>query len=494
MKANLDARYDLYINGQWVPASDGKVFTAYNPATGEKLAECAEATKEDVDAAVKAAWAAFPAWRDMGIAERAGILEKIADIIDENAELLATIESMDNGKPIRETMAIDVPYSSDHFRYFAGAIRVEEGKASVLDGNMMSLILREPIGVVGQIVPWNFPFLMAAWKLAPALAAGNCIVFKPSSTTSLSVLTLVKLIGHLLPPGVLNVVTGGGSRSGQYILDHPGFRKLAFTGSTEVGLDVAKAAADKLIPATLELGGKSANIYFDDCKWDMAIDGLQLGILFNQGQVCCAGSRVFVQEGIYDKFVEAAVKAFNSVNVGDPLDPNTQMGAQVDQGQLRKIMSYVNLAKEEGATIACGGEPYTDGACANGSFMKPTLIVNATNDMRVAQEEIFGPVAVVIKFKTEEEVIAMANDSVYGLGGAVWTRDINRAIRVARGVETGRMWVNTYNQIPSGAPFGGYKQSGIGRETHKVILEHYTQQKNIMINLNETPSGFYPEK
>ena len=494
MKANLDARYDLYINGQWVPASDGKVFTAYNPATGEKLAECAEATKEDVDSAVKAAWAAFPAWRDMGIAERAGILEKIADIIDENAELLATIESMDNGKPIRETMAIDVPYSSDHFRYFAGAIRVEEGKASVLDGNMMSLILREPIGVVGQIVPWNFPFLMAAWKLAPALAAGNCIVFKPSSTTSLSVLTLVKLIGHLLPPGVLNVVTGGGSRSGQYMLDHPGFRKLAFTGSTEVGLDVAKAAADKLIPATLELGGKSANIYFDDCKWDMAIDGLQLGILFNQGQVCCAGSRVFVQEGIYDKFVEAAVKAFNSVNVGDPLDPNTQMGAQVDQGQLRKIMSYVNLAKEEGATIACGGEPYTDGACANGSFMKPTLIINATNDMRVAQEEIFGPVAVVIKFKTEEEVIAMANDSVYGLGGAVWTRDINRAIRVARGVETGRMWVNTYNQIPSGAPFGGYKQSGIGRETHKVILEHYTQQKNIMINLNETPSGFYPEK
>lgn len=494
MKANLDARYDLYINGQWVPASDGKVFTAYNPATGEKLAECAEATKEDVDAAVKAAWAAFPAWRDMGIAERAGILEKIADIIDENAELLATIESMDNGKPIRETMAIDVPYSSDHFRYFAGAIRVEEGKASVLDGNMMSLILREPIGVVGQIVPWNFPFLMAAWKLAPALAAGNCVVFKPSSTTSLSVLTLVKLIGHLLPPGVLNVVTGGGSRSGQYMLDHPGFRKLAFTGSTEVGLDVAKAAADKLIPATLELGGKSANIYFDDCKWDMAIDGLQLGILFNQGQVCCAGSRVFVQEGIYDKFVEAAVKAFNNVNVGDPLDPNTQMGAQVDQGQLRKIMSYVNLAKEEGATIACGGEPYTNGACANGSFMKPTLIVNATNDMRVAQEEIFGPVAVVIKFKTEEEVIAMANDSVYGLGGAVWTRDINRAIRVARGVETGRMWVNTYNQIPSGAPFGGYKQSGIGRETHKVILEHYTQQKNIMINLNETPSGFYPEK
>lgn len=494
MSVKLDERYDLYIGGKWVPASDGRTFATINPANGEKLADCAEATKEDVDAAVQTAWAAFPAWRDLGTGARAAILDKIADVIDENAELLATVESMDNGKPIRETMAIDVPYSSDHFRYFAGAIRTEEGKASVLDGNMMSLILREPIGVVGQIVPWNFPFLMAAWKLAPALAAGDCIVLKPSSTTPLSALVLAKLIGDLLPAGVLNVVTGGGSRAGQYMLDHPGFRKLAFTGSTEVGLNVAKAAADKLIPATLELGGKSANIYFDDCKWDMAIDGLQLGILFNQGQVCCAGSRVFVQEGIYDKFVAAAVDAFNKVTVGNPLDPNTQMGAQVDQGQLRKILSYVELAKEEGATVACGGEAYTEGACAKGCFMKPTLIVNATNDMRVAQEEIFGPVAVVIKFKTEEEVIAMANDSVYGLGGAVWTRDINRAIRVARGVETGRMWVNTYNQIPVGAPFGGYKQSGIGRETHKVILEHYTQQKNIMINLNETPSGFYPEK
>lgn len=494
MSARLDERYDLYIGGKWVPASDGRTFTTTNPATGAKLAECAEATKDDVDAAVKAAWAAFPAWRDMSTGARAAILDKIADVIDENAAFLAEVESMDNGKPIRETMAIDVPYSSDHFRYFAGAIRTEEGKASVLDGGMLSMILREPIGVVGQIVPWNFPFLMAAWKLAPALAAGDCIVLKPSSTTPLSALALAKLIGDLLPPGVLNVVTGGGSRAGQYMLDHPGFRKLAFTGSTEVGLGVAKAAADKLIPATLELGGKSANIYFDDCKWDMAIDGLQLGILFNQGQVCCAGSRVFVQEGIYDKFVEAAVKAFNNVTVGNPLDPNTQMGAQVDENQMRKILSYVEIAKEEGATVACGGERYTEGECAKGCFMKPTLIVNATNDMRVAQEEIFGPVAVVIKFKTEEEVIAMANDSVYGLGGAVWTRDINRAIRVARAVETGRMWVNTYNQIPVGAPFGGYKQSGIGRETHKVILDHYTQQKNIMINLNETPTGLYPEK
>lgn len=278
------------------------------------------------------------------------------------------------------------------------------------------------------------------------------------------------------------------------MLKHKGFRKLAFTGSTEVGRDVALAAAEKLIPSTLELGGKSANIFFDDCKWDMALDGLQLGILFNQGQVCCAGSRVFVQEGIYDKFVEAAVKAFNHVKVGLPWEQDTQMGSQINEGQLKKILSYIDIAKSEGATIACGGERCTEGELAKGAFMKPTLITNVTNDMRVAQEEIFGPVACVIKFKTEDEVIVMANDSKYGLGGAVWTRDINRAIRVSRAIETGRMWVNTYNAIPAGAPFGGYKQSGIGRETHKVILEHYTQMKNIMINLSEAPSGFYPEK
>ena len=492
MNVKLKEQYGLYINGQWVPASDGATFETHSPATGEHLANCAEATREDVDAAVQAAWAAFPAWKAVEPAKRSEILLKIADRIDANAELLATVESMDNGKPIRETMAIDVPYSSDHFRYFAGAIRTEEGSAKVLDGNFLSLVLQEPIGVVGQIVPWNFPLLMAAWKLAPALAAGDCVVLKSSSATPLSALVLMELIGDLLPAGVVNVITGKGSKSGQYMLEHPGFRKLAFTGSTEVGLDVGKAAAEKLIPSTLELGGKSANIYFDDCQWDMALDGLQLGILFNQGQVCCAGSRVFVQEGIYDKFVAAAVDAFQKIRVGDPLDPNTQMGSQINEGQLKKIMSYIDIAKQEGATIACGGAPCTEGVCAKGSFMQPTLITNVTNDMRVAQEEIFGPVAVVIKFKTEEEVIAMANDSIYGLGGAVWTRDLNRAIRVSRGIETGRMWVNTYNQIPAGAPFGGYKHSGIGRETHKVILSHYTQQKNIMINLGETPSGFYP--
>lgn len=494
MGYELKKRYDLYIGGKWVPASDGAVFTTKNPATGEALAECAQATKEDVDAAVKAAWKAYPAWKAVEPSARAAILMQIADRIDQNAELLAKIETMDNGKPIRETTAIDVPLSSDHFRYFAGAIRTVEGTATVLDGNYMSLVLREPIGVVGQIVPWNFPFLMAAWKLAPALAAGNCIVFKPSSSTSLSMLVFMELIEDLLPAGVVNVITGSGSKSGQYLLDHPDIRKLAFTGSSEVGVGVAQAAAEKLIPSTLELGGKSANIYFSDCQWDMAIDGLQLGILFNQGQVCCAGSRVFVQEDIYDKFVAAAVDAFNKITVGNPLDPNTQMGSQINMAQVEKILGYIDIAKSEGAEILCGGERYMENGCDKGCFMKPTLIANVTNDMRVAQEEIFGPVAVIIKFKTEEEVIAMANDSEYGLGGAVWTRDINRALRVARGIETGRMWVNTYNQIPAGAPFGGYKRSGIGRETDLSILEHYTQKKNIMINLNETPSGFYPEK
>lgn len=487
----LQEKYDLYIDGKWVPASDGGVFKSASPATGEYLATCAEATKEDVDKAVEAAWKAFETWKETTPAQRAELLLKIADVIDANKEQLAQIETLDNGKPIRETLNVDIPMAADHFRYFAGVIRAEEGTATMLDNNTMSIVLKEPIGVVGQIVPWNFPFLMAAWKLAPVLAAGCCTVLKPSSYTSLSALELARLIDGILPPGVFNVITGKGSRSGQYILDHSGLSKLAFTGSTEVGMNVAKAAADKLIPATLELGGKSANIFFPDCNWELAMEGLQLGILFNQGQVCCAGSRVFVHEDIYDKFVAEAVKRFNSVKVGNPLDANTQMGSQIYAAQVQKVLDYVEIAKKEGATIACGGYKLTENGLDKGNFVAPTLITNVTNDMRVAQEEIFGPVAVVIKFKDEQEVIDMANDSIYGLGGAVWTQDINRAIRISRAIRTGRMWVNCYNAIPAGAPFGGYKQSGIGRETHKVILEHYTQQKNIMINLSEKPLGLY---
>ena len=340
---------------------------------------------------------------------------------------------------------------------------------------------------MGQIIPWNFPILMAAWKLAPALAAGNTVVIKSSSATPLSLNEMIKLISPLLPKGVVNVITGRGSVSGQAMLDNPGFDKLAFTGSTDVGYSVAEAAAKRLIPATLELGGKSANIVFNDAQIDKAIEGAQIGILFNQGQVCCAGSRIFVQEGIYDEFVKKLSEAFEKVKVGDPLDMSTQVGSQVNVRQLNKIMSYVEVAQKEGAKVIAGGKPASD----KGAFMRPTLIADVDNKMRVAQEEIFGPVAVLIKFKTEDDVVKMANESDFGLGGAVWTRDINRALRVAGAVRTGRMWVNTYNELPAHAPFGGYKKSGIGRETHKMMLAHYSQAKNIFISLSEQKRGFF---
>lgn len=479
----LQENYGLYIGGHWRKADDGDTFETICPANKEHLATVAQAADKDVDDAVDAAWSVFPRWRNTTTKERAAILLRIADIIDDNRDHLALVESMDNGKPINETMNVDVPLSSAHFRYFAACILAEEGSANVLEGKFLSLILREPIGVVGQIVPWNFPFLMAAWKLAPALASGCCVVFKPSSDTPLSVLELVRLIGELLPPGVLNVVTGAGPQCGDYMIFHPGFRKISFTGSTEVGKRVATASAERLIPATLELGGKSANIIFDDCDLTSAVSGAQLGILFNQGQVCCAGSRIFVQDTIYDAFVEKAVAAFKNVKIGMPWEESTEMGAQINARQVTRILEYVEIGKKEGAKVACGGKKCEEGDLAKGNFVYPTLLTDVTNDMTVAKEEIFGPVAAVIKFHDEEEVIDMANDSVYGLGGAVWTQNLNRAFRVARAVETGRMWVNTYNQIPEGAPFGGYKESGIGRETHKVILEHYTQMKNIMIDL-----------
>lgn len=494
MEVNLQEKYGLFIGGEWVDASTDKTIDVMNPATGKKISSISEASEQDVDTAVKAAQKAFESWSKTSPIERQNVLLKIADLIDSHKEYLATIESMDNGKPIRETLNADIPLGADHFRYFAGAIRSEEGDAKMLDGNTLSMILWEPIGVVGQIIPWNFPFLMAAWKLAPALAAGCTVVMKPSSHTSLSVLTLMRIIAKAVPAGVINIVTGSGSGTGNYLLAHKGLSKLAFTGSTDVGKNVYEAACAKMIPATLELGGKSANIFFDDCDWDMAMDGAQLGILFNQGQVCSAGSRIFVQDTIYDRFVESLAKIFSEVKVGDPLDPNTQMGAVIYESQLKKVLSCVEKGKAEGARLVVGGKRLTDGALGEGFFMAPTIFADVTNDMSIAQEEIFGPVVVIQKFSTEEEVIKLANDSIYGLGGGVFTTNLNRAIRVARGVHTGRMWVNAYNSFPAGAPFGGYKQSGIGRETHKVILEHYTQMKNIMINLNEQPSGMYQTK
>ncbi|WP_103614905.1 aldehyde dehydrogenase family protein [Campylobacter concisus] len=486
-------KYGLFINGEWRDAKDGATLDAKNPANGEQLAKIADATEEDVNDAVRAAREAFNKFKHTTVSERAKLLNKVADIIDEHKEHLAKVESMDNGKPIRETLNVDIPFAAEHFRYFAGVIMGEEGSANVLDEKQLSIVLREPIGVVGQIVPWNFPFLMAAWKLAPVIAAGDASVFKPSSETSLSVLELFRLIDKILPKGLINIVTGRGSKSGEWIKNHPGLDKLAFTGSTEIGRDIAIAAARRIIPATLELGGKSANIFFSDANLDKALDGLQLGILFNQGQVCCAGSRIFVEESFYEKFIEAAVKKFSTIKVGDPLDPSTQMGSQINKKQAEQILNYVEIGKKEGAKVAVGGKAYTANGCDKGAFVEPTLLVDVTNDMRVAQEEIFGPVGVVIKFKDEAELIKMVNDSEYGLGGGIFTQDITKALRVARSMETGRVWINTYNQIPAGSPFGGYKNSGIGRETHKIILEHYTQMKNIMIDLTGKVSGFYAQ-
>ncbi len=491
MENVVEAKYKLLIGGNWVEPRSGETFESTCPADGRKLSLCADAGKEDVDDAVKAAWKAFESWRRVSPQERAAMLLRIADLIDGNTERLAMIETLDNGKPIRETRNIDVPLSSDHFRYFAAAARTEEGQAVMIDDETMSIILHEPLGVVGQIIPWNFPLLMGAWKIAPALAAGDCVVIKPSSATSLSLLELGKILTEVLPPGVVNIVTGRGSRAGDCMLQHQGFRKLAFTGSTEIGYSIAEAAAEKLIPSTLELGGKSANIYFPDCPWEKALEGLLMGILFNQGQVCCAGSRVFVHEEIYDRFLEEAVKAFKAVKVGLPWLEDTMMGSQINEVQLQKILGYVEIGRKEGAKVACGGNRLTRDELAKGSFMEPTLLAEVDNRMRVAQEEIFGPVACVIPFRDEDEVIRMANDSEYGLGGAVWTKDINRAFRVARGIETGRMWINNYNSLPAHSPFGGYKKSGIGRETHKMMLEHYTQKKNIFMSLSEKKLGFY---
>ncbi|WP_297961220.1 aldehyde dehydrogenase family protein [uncultured Campylobacter sp.] len=487
--ATIQPSYKLFIDGEFVGAEGGASLDVFNPATGEKISKIADASKADVDRAVAAARKAFESFRRTSVYERSALLNKIADVLEQNAEFIATVETIDNGKPIRETRAVDVAWSIEHFRYFAGVILGEEGSANMLKERYLSVVLREPIGVVGQIVPWNFPFLMGAWKLAPLIAAGDTCVFKPSSETSLSILEFIRLIAPLLPKGIINVITGKGSKAGEFVRTHKGLDKLAFTGSTEVGRGIALAAAQKIIPATLELGGKSANIIFDDCDFDVAIDGVQLGILFNQGQVCCAGSRIFVQEGIYDKFVPALVEKFKRIKVGDPLDPNTQMGCQINKKQADKILEYVKIGVEEGAKIAVGGKRHSAGE----AFVEPTLLVDVRNDMRVAQEEIFGPVGVVIKFKDQDELVRMANDSLYGLGGAVFTRDIAKALTVARLLETGRVWVNTYNQIHAGAPFGGYKESGIGRETHKMILDHYTQTKNIYIDTISKPSGFYEQ-
>ncbi|NLC10900.1 MAG: aldehyde dehydrogenase family protein [Firmicutes bacterium] len=478
----LQEKYGLFIDGSWVDAHRKETFKVINPSTGEELCCCAEASREDVDKAVQAAWKAFQSYKKTSPVERSALLHRIADAMTAQVDKLAMVECLDTGKLYKEAKS-DILFAADFYRYCAGAIMTYEGKASVINDTTMSLILREPIGVVGQIVPWNVPFVVGAWKLGPALAVGCTTVVKPSRYASLGMLEFMRCIEDIVPAGVINIVTGSGSRCGQYLLEHPGLRKLSFTGSTEVGRVVGEAAARKIIPVTLELGGKSVNIIFPDSDRDKVKSGLR-AFLVNAAQVCSAGSRLFLHEEIYDEILAMAVDLFNSIKVGLPWEEESQMGALCYKGHFEKVMNYVALGLAEGARLACGGTRVTENGLDKGNFMRPTILADVTNEMRVAREEIFGPVLVVIKFRDEEEVIRMANDNSYGLSGAVYTRDLNRAIRVARGVETGRMWINAYGDISTtGVIFGGCKESGIGREGHWLSFDHYTQIKSIVINL-----------
>ncbi|BCU51431.1 aldehyde dehydrogenase (NAD+) [Staphylococcus auricularis] len=491
IKDYIDDSYNLFINNEFVPSSTGEQIEVYNPATGALLSKVAKADESDVDKAVDAAKNAFESWSRTSNTERAEYLKQIGDKILENKDRFATIETLNNGKPIRETSAIDVPNAARHFKYFGSVIETDEGTVNDLDENTMSIVRHEPIGVVGAVVAWNFPLLLASWKLAPAIAAGNTVVIQPSSSTPLTLIELAKIFQEVLPAGVVNILTGKGSESGNAIFNHEDIAKLSFTGSTSVGYKVADAAAQRLVPATLELGGKSANIILDDANLDITIEGIQLGILFNQGEVCSAGSRLLVHENIYDEVISRLKEAFSNIKVGDPLDENTQMGSQTGEEQIDKIQSYVDHAKKSDANILVGGHRLTDGELKKGYFFEPTLIELPDNQNKLAQEEIFGPVLSVIKIKDDEEAVRIANDSEYGLAGGVFSQDITRALNIAKSVRTGRVWINTYNQVNEGAPFGGYKKSGIGRETYKDALANYQQVKNIYIDTSNERMGFY---
>ncbi|MGL4009789.1 aldehyde dehydrogenase family protein [Staphylococcus nepalensis] len=491
IKNYLDENYGLFINGEFVKGHSDETLEVKNPATGETLSHITKANEKDVDTAVAAAQEAFESWSLTSKTERANLLRQISNKMMENKEKIATIETLNNGKPIRETSGIDIPYAARHFNYFASVIETHEGSVNDIDKDTMSIIRHEPIGVVGAVVAWNFPMLLASWKIAPAIAAGNTIVIQPSSSTPLSLLEVAKIFQEILPKGVVNVVTGKGSESGNAIFNHEGVNKLSFTGSTNVGYQVAEAGAKRIVPATLELGGKSANIILDDANLDLAVEGIQLGILFNQGEVCSAGSRLLVQEGIYDKLISRLKEAFSNIKIGDPLDEKTQMGSQTSQEQMEKIQSYITYAEQSNAEILTGGKRITNDGLDNGYFLEPTLIAIKDNADKLAQEEIFGPVLTIIKVKDDEEAIKIANDSEYGLAGGVFSQDITRALNIAKAVKTGRIWINTYNQVPEGAPFGGYKKSGIGRETYKEALSNYQQVKNIFIDTSNELKGLY---
>ena len=487
-------KYQLFIDGKWVDAASGKTFTTPNPATGESLAEVAEADKADIDKAVDAARRAYEGkWSKMSARDRGRLLYKLSQLIEQRSQELAELETADNGKPIRESSYVDLPQVVENFEYFAGYATKIEGETIPVPGQMFNYTIREPLGVCGQIIPWNFPLLMAAWKLAPALAAGNTIVLKPAEQTPVTAMELGKLIQEAgFPDGVVNIVPGYGETAGAALASHPGIDKIAFTGSTEVGKLVAKAAADNLTKVSLELGGKAPNIVFADADIEQAVNGAMMGIFFNQGQVCCAGSRLFLAEPIRDEFLERFKEKAQKVKVGDPMDKTTHMGPQVSEEQLNRIKGYVDIAREEGACVLTGGEPpQLEGDFQKGYFFQPTIFCDVQNQMRVAQEEIFGPVTSVITFKDEDDLIKQANETIYGLSAGIWTRDIVRAHRFAKEVHAGVIWINTYNMFNAASPFGGYKQSGYGREMGKHALELYTQVKSVWVDLSGKPIGWF---
>ena len=495
-KSPFAPRYGNYIGGQWVAPKAGRYFDNTSPVNGQVLCEISRSDADDVEAALDAAHAAKDAWGRTSAAERALVLNRIADAMEDNLDRLALAETWDNGKPIRETTAADIPLAIDHFRYFAGAVRSQEGSISEIDHDTIAYHFHEPLGVVGQIIPWNFPILMAVWKLAPALAAGNCVVLKPAEQTPASIHVLLEVIGDLLPPGVLNVVNGFGLEAGKPLASSGRIAKIAFTGETSTGRLIMQYASQNLIPVTLELGGKSPNIFFkdvtaeDDDFLDKAIEGFVMFAL-NQGEVCTCPSRALVHEAIYDRFMDKALKRVAAIVQGDPLDPATMIGAQASGEQLEKILSYIDIGRNEGAEVLIGGgRAELPGDLAGGFYVKPTVF-KGHNRMRIFQEEIFGPVVSVTTFKDDDEALSIANDTLYGLGAGIWTRDGNRAYRFGRSIQAGRVWTNCYHAYPAHAAFGGYKQSGIGRETHKMMLDHYQQTKNMLVSYSPKKLGFF---
>jgi aldehyde dehydrogenase len=495
-KVTFKKRYENFIGGQWVAPVKGQYFDNPSPVNNHVFCEVPRSTAEDIELALDAAHAAKEAWGRTSAAERALILNKIADRIEANLEMLAVAEAWDNGKPVRETLAADLPLAIDHFRYFAGCIRAQEGAISQIDNDTVAYHFHEPLGVVGQIIPWNFPLLMATWKLAPALATGNCVVLKPAEQTPASILVLAELIQDLLPPGVLNIVNGFGLEAGKPLASNSRIAKIAFTGETTTGRLIMQYASQNLIPVTLELGGKSPNIFFadvtaqDDAFYNKAIEGFVLFAL-NQGEVCTCPSRALIQESIYDEFMDRALKRVAAIKQGNPLDTDTMIGAQASTEQVEKILSYISIGRQEGAEcLIGGGRAELEGDLAGGNYIQPTVF-KGHNKMRIFQEEIFGPVVAVTTFKDQEEALAIANDTLYGLGAGVWTRDINTAYRLGRGIEAGRVWTNCYHAYPAHAAFGGYKTSGIGRENHRMMLSHYQQTKNLLVSYSPNALGFF---